>query len=52
MDPHLTQPTVDLDEQSVDDSSYHPQTCWRISFLNMDPSLAVVCVKRTRFHAD
>lgn len=43
LDPHVTQNFTDLDdEEQFDDSSYHPETCWRINFQSMDPSLALV----------
>ena len=44
LDPHLTQNAIDFDDEQFDDSSYHPETCARISFQSMDPSLAVVCL--------
>ena len=50
LDPHVTQQTVDLDELvdgRFDDSSYHPETCSRMNFLVMDPSLAVVNIDET-----
>ena len=48
LDPHVTQNNVDLEpdsgQESVanNDASYHSDSCSRMSFLNMDPSLAVV----------
>lgn len=42
LDPHITQNTIVLDDEPLDDSSYHPETCARICFQSMDPSLAVV----------
>lgn len=42
LDPHLTQNTIDFDEEEFDDSTYHTETCARINFQSMDPSLAVV----------
>lgn len=46
LDPHLTQNSVDLDDEQFDDSSYHPETCARICFQSMDPSLAVVIITK------
>jgi cysteine protease ATG4 len=50
LDPHVTQHAVDLDELvdgRFDDASYHPETCSRMNFLVMDPSLAVVIIDET-----
>lgn len=44
LDPHITQNTIDLDDEQFDDSSYHSETCARICFQSMDPSLAVVSI--------
>jgi len=44
LDPHVTQNATDFDEvtdDQLDDSSYHCETSSRISFLNMDPCLAL-----------
>lgn len=49
LDPHVTQNFTDLDdEEQFDDSSYHPETCWRINFQSMDPSLALCFSCTTR----
>lgn len=42
LDPHVTQNAVDFDDEQFDDSTYHPETCARITFQSMDPSLAMV----------
>lgn len=54
LDPHITQNAIDLDElsdETFDDSTYHASTCSRISFLNMDPSLALVGSALPTFHS-
>ncbi len=41
LDPHTTQPTVDLDEPNADDSSYHCERASRMDISSLDPSIAL-----------
>ena len=47
LDPHVTQNFIDFeDEEQFSDETYHPETCSRINFQSMDPSLALVRLLR------
>lgn len=49
LDPHVTQNFIDFeDEEQFSDETYHPETCSRINFQSMDPSLALCFSCTTR----
>lgn len=46
LDPHVTQPTVNLSDDTFDDSSYHIPYggSKRMPIKDIDPSISLVCV--------
>jgi len=44
LDPHTSQFTVDLDDPTANDETYHCPYPSLMKMMELDPSIAVVCI--------